>query len=525
MSIDDIDSITYYIPLNSDLPVITTNAVSILSPTTAFWGGDVTYEGTSSVLQKGICWSTSSNPTLANSFTNDGSGIGTFNSNIYPLSPTTNYYLRAYATNSSGTAYGNVVTFTTPNPSSSGTLAIVSTTVPSYVDGLIANCGGNITSDGGLAVQARGVCWAIGITPTIANSFTIDGAGAGNFSSTLVNLLPNTSYFVRAFATNDAGTAYGNSYSFTTNSLPIVSTDLVSNITTGSCNVSGTTQSQPNSPITARGICWGYNAQPTISNFVVTCGSGTGTFNGNIFGILKNSTFYVRTFATTAVGTSYGNIYSSNTLDFTANQGVGVNFDGHNYQTVVFGNGQEWFSENLKTSIYANGDIIENFADDAQWLNTNIGSWCYLLNNSAYNDSLGKLYNGYAVSDARNVCPTGWHVPLQAEWDIFITYIGGSTIAGSKMKLNNSSYWLSPNLYSTNESFFNSRGSGFRACIFTFGGVVGFNLTVSLFQQSAYWSGDLLSTPVITILNNNSAGINNPTQNLNNGYSIRCIKD
>jgi hypothetical protein len=226
LSVNDIDSITYLLPNSSDLPVLSTNTASVLSSNSAFCGGNVTSEGTSSVLQRGVCWSISPNPTLANNYTTDGIGLGTFSSSIYPLSPSTTYYLRAYATNSSGTAYGNSETITTSSAVISGSIPSVLTQTPStypswtFYEGLTANCGGDVTADGGLAVIAKGVCYAIGTTPTINNSLTIDGSGAGAYSSLLTQLLPNTTYFVRAYATNDAGTGYGLIYSFTTFNVP-----------------------------------------------------------------------------------------------------------------------------------------------------------------------------------------------------------------------------------------------------------------------------------------------------------------
>ena len=223
IAVSDIDSITYTIPNNAALASISTQAVTVLSSSSAYSGGAIASDGGSAIIQRGVCWSTSPNPTLANNFSIDGSGTGSFGSNLFPLQSSTSYYVRAYAVNADGTAYGNQLTFTTASPSTSGSLATVSTANVVYIDGEMASCGGNITADGGLAVTARGICWAIGITPTINNSITIDGAGGGSYSSTLTNLFPNTSYFVRAYATNDAGTAYGITYSFTTSNNGIFS--------------------------------------------------------------------------------------------------------------------------------------------------------------------------------------------------------------------------------------------------------------------------------------------------------------
>ncbi|GAB1373013.1 hypothetical protein MASR1M45_30770 [Candidatus Kapaibacterium sp.] len=158
-----------------------------------------------------MCWSTSQNPTIANSKTTDGSGIGTYSSSLTGLSANTTYYVRAYATNSVGTAYGDELSFT-----SGTTLPSVSTANISNITYNSAQSGGNVTNDGGANVTARGVCWSTSQNPTIANSKTTDGSGTGSFSSSITGLQSNTTYYVRAYATNSAGTGYGEQVSFKT---------------------------------------------------------------------------------------------------------------------------------------------------------------------------------------------------------------------------------------------------------------------------------------------------------------------
>ena len=194
-------------------PQVTTVNVSNITQTSAASGGNVTYDGGANVTVRGVCYSTTVNPTLANSHTTDGSGTGTFVSNLSGLTPNTLYYVRAYATNSIGTAYGNQVTFTSlANP----VIPTVTTTSITNITPTIASSGGNVTSGGGATVTARGVCWSISSNPTTANSHTADGSGTGVFSSSLTGLTPNSLYYVRSYATNNIGTAYGNEVSFTT---------------------------------------------------------------------------------------------------------------------------------------------------------------------------------------------------------------------------------------------------------------------------------------------------------------------
>ncbi|MCR4812884.1 MAG: hypothetical protein K5867_09875 [Bacteroidales bacterium] len=174
----------------------------------------MTNDGNATVTARGVCWSTSHNPTVSNSHTTDGSGTGSFTSSITVLSANTTYYVRAYATNSVGTAYGSEVSFTT---SAIVSLPTVTTSSVGSITLSTATCGGNVTNDGNATVTARGVCWSTSHNPTVSYSHTTDGSGTGSFTSSITWLSSNTTYYVRAYATNSAGTAYGEERTFITN--------------------------------------------------------------------------------------------------------------------------------------------------------------------------------------------------------------------------------------------------------------------------------------------------------------------
>jgi uncharacterized protein (TIGR02145 family) len=197
------------------VPTISTTAVDSIKTTTAHSGGSVTSDGGCTITSRGVVWSTSQNPTISLSTkTSDGTGTGSFSSNLTGLIANTTYYVRAYATNCSGTAYGSEVSFTT---TAATTLPTLTTTAADSIKTTSARSGGNITSDGGCTITARGVVWSTSQNPTIALSTnTSDGTGTGSFSSNLTCLNPNTTYYVRSYATNCLGTAYGNEVSFTT---------------------------------------------------------------------------------------------------------------------------------------------------------------------------------------------------------------------------------------------------------------------------------------------------------------------
>ncbi|MGE4567787.1 MAG: hypothetical protein AB7C90_01220, partial [Bacteroidales bacterium] len=193
------------------IPSLSTVSVTNLTASSATSGGSITRDGGAPITAKGVCWSTSPNPTLAGNKTTDGSGLGSFASSITGLEPGTLYYIKAYATNRVGTAYGNEITAT-----SLSTIATLSTGGLLAVTATSAIGGGNITSDGAAPITARGVCWSTRPNPTIAGSKTTNGTGTGSFTSFLTELTPVTTYYVRAYATNSVGTAYGNQVSVTT---------------------------------------------------------------------------------------------------------------------------------------------------------------------------------------------------------------------------------------------------------------------------------------------------------------------
>ncbi len=197
----------------SSAPVVSTATVTDIGVADATCGGTVTADGGSAVTARGVCWSTSASPTISNSHTTDGSGTGTFISAITGLSNGVTYHVRAYATNGIGTSYGGDSTFTTLAALS---LPTVVTTALSSITGNSASGGGNATADGGASISAKGICWSTSANPTISGSHTSDGTGLGTFTSAITGLNAETTYHVRAYATNSVGTAYGADSTFTT---------------------------------------------------------------------------------------------------------------------------------------------------------------------------------------------------------------------------------------------------------------------------------------------------------------------
>lgn len=215
-------------------------------------------------------------------------------------------------------------------------------------------------------------------------------------------------------------------------------------------------------------------------------------------------------------------------LGIVSNSGAGVTFDGYTYTSIVLGNGQEWMAENLKTSTFCNGDSIPNVNENSDWTALTTGAWAYYNNDGQYDFPYGKLYNWFAVNDNRNICPCGWHVPTNAEWDSLILYLdpfvqlnamgNQSSTAGGKMKSTGIHYWISPNQEASNESGFSGLPGGMRNLSGVFSSIGSFGF---------WWSSTGFSTDFAwyRLLSTSSGNSFKDYRSKTHGFSVRCIKD
>ena len=210
---------------------------------------------------------------------------------------------------------------------------------------------------------------------------------------------------------------------------------------------------------------------------------------------------------------------------FTGGTGTVTDIDGNVYQTIVIGN-QEWMMENLKVTHYRNGDQIPHLTDDGDWASTFSGAYCVYDNDPSYANTYGNLYNWFAVDDSRGLAPEGWHVPTHDDWHAdndwneLVDYLGGSVVAGGKMKETGTTHWNSPNTGATNESGFTALPGGYKssAC----GGYFG-----DIGVWANFWSSsDLDSNDAWTIrLYFDDSQFYNFDRYKKYGFSIRCVKD
>ncbi len=499
---------------SKEAPTLTTASVTNISSTSLVCGGEIKSDGGAVLTALGVCWGTNQNPTVSDNKTIDGIVSGLFSSSLSGLNPGTTYYIRAYATNSVGTSYGNQVTTTT-----TAVLPSITTAALSAITSTTAISGGNIANNGGSAITARGICWSTNQNPTTADNKTTDGTGTGLFISLMTGLKPGSMYYVRSYATNSVGTVYGDQVTAETIPiLPTITTAEVSFISTKSAQSGGDITSDGGGAVTAKGVCWSVNQNPTIFDSKTMDGAGKGIFSSSLSGLISGNTYYVRAYATNSQGTAYGN-----QIDFQTKidgiMGSVADIDGNNYATVTIGT-QVWMAENLKVTRYNDGTAIPLITDNSAWSNAATPGYCWYNNDeSTYRNPYGALYNWYTVNTGK-LCPTGWHVPTDAQWTILTTYLGDLSVVGGKLKETGTLHWNSPNTGATNEINFSAIPGGYRT----------FNSTATCFSMGiggSMWSStsNTAAQAWERAIGHTSAAILVISAEKGYGVSVRCVED
>lgn len=277
--------------------------------------------------------------------------------------------------------------------------------------------------------------------------------------------------------------------------IPVVKTTEITEITKTTAKSGGVISSDGGITISARGVCWSTKENPTIDDNKAEDGTGADRFTSSITGLEPNTTYYVRAYATNSAGTSYGRDMSFTTLEGISGSLFTDPRDGKVYQTVVIGN-QEWMAKNL-----AYAPSSGNF-------------WAY-NNDDANVDIYGYLYDWTTAND---VCPDGWHLPADAEWTELFNFLGGTSVAGGKLKETGTTHWTSPNAGATNETEFTALPGGILSIDGEFDSVGGFGF---------WWSATELFGSEVSqrtmVYYDNAVGRYDVSKTL--GLSVRCIRD
>ena len=216
-------------------------------------------------------------------------------------------------------------------------------------------------------------------------------------------------------------------------------------------------------PITEKGVCWSLNPNPTINLSTKTSdGMGTGVFTSTMTGLTSGTTYYLRAYATNSIGTAYGNEISFTTY----NSDAVTDIDGNYYNIVNIGT-QVWLTENLRVTHFADGSSIQQVSDNTEWSGLSTPGFCWYDNDINNKNTYGALYNWYTVDAAsnggKNLCPDGWHVSSDAEWNSLASFLDPTlSVSGGKLKEAGTTHWQSPNTGATNESGFTALPGGSR---------------------------------------------------------------
>lgn len=346
-------------------PTVSINEVADVEYHTATIAAEVTSDGGASVTERGICYSTTENPTIESNKVVSGKGTGDYTANLTGLQDSTTYYVRAYAVNKKGTAYGEQVSFMTKGYK----LPTITTANPTNVEYTSATVGGNISSDGGAEVTERGICYSTSKNPTIEDTKIVSGNGTSNYTINLTDLQDTTTYYVRAYAINKKGIAFGEQVSFTTKrcKLPSITTIAPTNISYASVTVGGNVTSDGGAEVTERGICFSPSSNPTIENSKILIGKGVGEYIVDLTNLSECTTYYIRAYAINKMGINYGQEISVTTLKAPFENG---------YEYVDLGLSVKWATMNIGSSYpegYGNYFAFEKWSSElASWG----GNWC-----------------------------------------------------------------------------------------------------------------------------------------------------
>lgn len=302
---------------------------------------------------------------------------------------------------------------------------------------------------------------------------------------------------------------------------PVILTDSVTAITDTSAVSGGRILSDGGSAILKRGVVWSTGPLPVLPGDAHSDdGRDTGTFVSQLSQLLPGLEYHVRAYAVTDRLTAYGAVVSFRTRNPVPDSVSDI--DGNRYAIVPVG-GREWLGRNLAVRRYGNGDPIPNIVSDDAWKTLPSGAWCAYDHQPAQAEHYGLLYNWFAVTDPRGLCPAGWHIPTRGEWDELAAFLGGAAVAGGKLKATGTleqgnGLWYAPNEGATDSFGFAGLPGGYR---------INYGPFYSAGNVALLWSAtDTASAGAWNvILDANNAALGRNFNLKTNGFSVRCVRD
>jgi len=434
-------------------PAIGETDILSITQTGATVRGNVELVNGDSIIERGVCWNTTPGdyPTINdNKISDTGSIHGTIECIIGSLEPNTEYYIRTYATNNFDiTGYGRTDTIRTRGIPTVHIRNIFDIRPDSV------KVTGEISSDGDSEITGYGVCWNTTGKPDINKDNYSGESGAPvnkEYTVQMTGLAPSTYYYIRSYATNRYGTGYDGKDSLfhTLSGIPVLSATNITQVQSTSLICCGEIKSDEGADITERGICWNTTGSPDIyDNKVIARENETDSFCVTISGLLPNTNIYFRAYASNDYGTGYGPECDTITTACDAfTEGSGEICD------------QVWSMENADVGI-----MIDSSKDQR---NNSINEYYCYANDENNCDDYGGMYQWNemmkysTVEGSRGICPAGYHIPSESEWQRLINNLGGISVAGSKLKEAGTSHWQTPN-DATNESYFTALPGGYRS--------------------------------------------------------------
>ena len=428
---------TYFVTTLALPPTVEGLAATEVAGTSFKANANVADFGGADITVKGFCYSTSENPTMEDSKILGEQAEGDyFIATVTGLLPVTTYYVRAYATNSAGTSYSEQITVTT-----TAVPATIADVTSSDITGVSFKVSSEIANNGGAEVTEKGFCYSTTENPTVESSKNVVEGDA--FETTIAELANGTTYYVRAYATNSAGTAYSEQISVLTLALATVADVTISDITGVSFKVSSEITADGGAEVTEKGFCYSTTENPTIDDSKKAVDGDE--FETTIAGLANGTTYYVRAYATSYAGTAYSEQISVKTLQGVLNGKFSISAN----KQIYFSQGNLQYNNVQGTHVCADGTTKEGTWRFAEHQYDRIGSqnsnisatydgWIDLFGwgTSGWNSGANE-YQPYSTSDVNgNYYPGGSYSNnltgsyANADWGVYNAISNGGNQAG-----------------------------------------------------------------------------------------------